>query len=123
MSIWPNSLYVDKQQSTFSSALVAWGIARLLADLLERMNPPVSVRLRDFESCFQISTPSSFTLSQAPFVRLLRQIRTEKQFAGLSEDAYDYEAYRKQEQSYFAALESLRKEGTTLALLPQDSED
>ncbi len=122
MSIWPSSLYVDKQQSTFSSVLVAWGIARLLADLLERMNIPVSVRLCDLESCFQISTPSSFTLSQAPFVRLIRQIRTEKQFAGLSEDAYDYEAYRKQEQSYFAALESLRKEGTTLALLPQDSE-
>lgn len=122
MSTWPTTLYVDKQQSTFSSALVAWGLARLLADLLEQMNMPLRVTLCDLGSCFQISTPSSFTLSQAPYVRLLRQIRTDKQFTGLLEDAYDYEAYRKEEQSYFATLASLRKEGTALALLPQDSE-
>jgi hypothetical protein len=122
MSIWPTTLYVDKQQSTFSAALLTWGIARLLADLLEQMNMPLNITLQDGGSYFQISTSSSFVLSQAPFALLLRQIRTEKQFAGLAENAYDYEAYRRKEQTYFASLESLRKEGLSLALLPQNSE-
>ena len=34
MPTWPTQLYVDKQQPAFSSVLVAWGIARLLHDLL-----------------------------------------------------------------------------------------
>lgn len=124
MSTWPTTLFVDKQQSTYSSALIAWGIARLLADLYERMHflPVPPITLRDIGSCFQIKTPTGFVLSDVPFVPLLRQIRTKKQSVELQDDAYDYEEYREQEQRYFNALASLKKEGTILAKLPQDSE-
>src|ERR1700676_1504070 len=118
MSTWPTTLSVDKQHSTYSSALVAWGVAHLLADVLERIHLPVHITLRDVGSCFQIQTPTSFVLSDVPFVPLLRQIRTQKQSVGLQDDAYDYEGYREQEQRLFDALASLKKEGTTLAQLP-----
>ncbi|GHO88882.1 hypothetical protein [Dictyobacter formicarum] len=123
MSTWPITLSVDKQQSTYSSALITWGIARLLADLFEYI--PVNdkrITICDIGSCFHIRISTGFTLSDVPFIPLLRQIRTQKQSAGLQEDAYDYERYRMQEQRHFDALASLKKEGITLAQLPQGSE-
>jgi len=115
-------LYVDKRQPVFSSTLIAWGLARLLHDLLERLGMQAKVTLSDQGSYFCIVIPSSFALSEAPYIRLLRQIRTAKQYEGLADDAFDYEDFRERERNYFAALESLRKEGTSLVQLPRSSE-
>src|SRR6266699_1949271 len=122
MPIWPIKLYVDKQQPAFSSALVAWGLAHLLHNLLEQLDLEAPVTLSDQGTCFCIATSASFDTSEVPYVRLLRQIRTAKQRTGLADDAYDYEQFRQRERDYFAALENLRKEGTSLAQLPQSSD-
>src|SRR5215467_9286753 len=110
MSIWPTMLYVDKRQSVYSSALIAWGIARLLHDLLERLGMQARVTLSDQGSYFCIVISSSFALSEAPYIRLLRQIRTAKHYEGLADDAFDYEEFRQRDRDYFAALESLHNE-------------
>jgi hypothetical protein len=122
MSIWPTKLYVDKQPPTFSSALVAWGLARLLDDILEQLDLKTQVNLSDQGTCFCIATSATFDISEVAFVRLLRQIRTARQSTGLTDDAYDYEELRQRERDYFAALENLRKEGITLAQLPKNSD-
>ncbi len=59
MSTWPTILFVDKQQSTYSSALIAWGIARLLADLFEHLHlsdKDKDITVCDMGSCFQVQT-------------------------------------------------------------------
>ncbi len=122
MPTWPTKLYVDKQQPVFSSALVAWGLARLIHDLLEQLDLEAQVILSNQGACFCVATPANFDLSEVPYVRLLRQIRTAKQVTGLADDAYDYEQFRQRERDYFAAVENLRKEGTSLAQLPQSSD-
>lgn len=122
MSTWPTTLYVDKQQSAFTSALIVWGLASLIHDILKDLGMQPKVTLCDQGTCFRISIPSGFDLSQVHFVRLLRQIRTAKQYEGLEDDAYDYESLRQRERDYFAALEGLHKEGKSLAQLPEGSE-
>ncbi|HJT56234.1 MAG TPA: hypothetical protein VJ761_07055, partial [Ktedonobacteraceae bacterium] len=115
MAIWPTKLYVDKQPPAFSSALVTWGIAHLLYDILEQLDLKTQVNLSDQGTCFCVAISTSFDTSVVSYVRLLRQIRTAKQATGLADDAYDYEQFRQREGDYFAALESLRKEGSSLA--------
>jgi hypothetical protein len=115
MPMWPTQLYVDKQQPVFSSALVSWGIAQLLYDILDQLDLQTQVNLSDQNTCFCISIPTSFDMSEVSYVRLLRQIRTAKQAIGLADDAYDYEQLRQRERDFFAALENLRKEGISLA--------
>jgi len=115
-------LYVDKLQPVFSSALVAWGLARLLHDLVEQLYLEAQITLSDQGAYFLIAASSSFDISEVSYVRLLRQIRTARQSTGLADDAYDYEKFRQRERDYFAAIENLRKEGTSLAQLPQTSE-
>src|SRR5215472_10553491 len=122
MSLWPTTLYVDKRQPVFSSALIAWGLAHLVYDILEQLGMQTRVTLSDQGSYFCIVIPSHFALSEAAYIRLLRQIRTAKHYEGLANDAFDYEEFRLRERDYFAALESLRKEGTSLAKLPESSE-
>jgi hypothetical protein len=122
MSTWPTTLYVDKRQPVFSSALVAWGLARLVHGILDRPEMQTRVTLSDQGSYFCVAIPSQFALSEAPYIRLLRQIRTTKQYEGLADDAFDYEELRQRERDYFAARESLRKEGTSLTQLPEFSE-
>jgi hypothetical protein len=122
MPTWPTKLYVDKQQPAFSSALVAWGLAHLLHDLLAQLDLEAPVTLSNQGTCFCIATSASFDISEVPYVRLLRQIRTAKQRTGLADDAYDYEQFRQRERDYFTALENLRKEGTSPAQLPQSSD-
>jgi hypothetical protein len=122
MSLWPTTLYVDKRQLVFSSALVAWGLARLVHDILDRPEMQARVTLSDQGSYFCIAIPSQFALSEAPYIRLLRQIRTAKHYEGLADDAFDYEVFRQRERDYFAALENLRKDGTSLTQLPDSSE-
>ena len=85
MSIWPTTLSVDKQQSTYASALIAWGIARLLDDLLVHVSAQdKSITIFDAGSCFQIRIASSFPLAAVPFVPLLHPIRTLKQAVEIS---------------------------------------
>lgn len=124
MSTWPSLLRVDKQQPVFSSALVAWGLARLLHDLIEQPNgqTETGVTLSDQGSYFLITSSCRFDTDDAGYMRLLRQIRTAKQSAGLSDVAYDYEEFRQRDRNYFAAVENLRKEGIPLAKLPAMSE-
>ncbi len=122
MSTWPTTLYVDKRQPVFSSALIAWGLARLVHNILEQLGMQERVTLSDQGSCFCIAIPSQFDLSEVLYIRLLRQIRTAKQYEGLADDAFDYEKLRQRERDYFAAIESLRKEGKSLAKLPESSE-
>jgi hypothetical protein len=117
MPTWSTKLYVDKQQPVFSSALVAWGLARLIQDLLEQLGLEAQVILSNQGTCFCVATSANFDISEVPYVRLLRQIRTAKQATGLADDAYDYEQFRRRERDYFSAIENLRKEGTSLAKL------
>src|ERR1051326_3179775 len=100
MPIWPTKLYVDKQQPTFSSALVAWGLAHLLHNLLDQLELESQITLSDQGAYFCVATSASFDISEAPYVRLLRQIRTAKQVTGLADDAYDYEQFRQRERDY-----------------------
>ncbi len=94
MSTWPTALYVDKRQPVYSSALITWGIARFLHDILEQLEMQTRVTLIDRGSYFCIAIPSHFALSEAPYIRLLRQIRTAKHYEGLADDAFDYEEFR-----------------------------
>ena len=118
MPTWPTKLYVDKQPPAFSSALVAWGLARLLHDMLEQLDLKTLVNLSDQGTCFCIATSANFDISGVSFVRLLRQIRTARQTTGLASDAYDYEQVRQRERDYFAALRIfVRKEHLSLNFL------
>src|SRR5436305_4858782 len=88
MPTWPTKLYVDKQQPVFSSALVVWGLARLIHDLLEQLDLEAQVILSNQGACFCVATSVNFDISEVSYVRLLRQIRTAKQVTGLTDDAY-----------------------------------
>ena len=103
--------FVDKVSRTFADTLAAFGLARVLADLLERQEPSRGdVLITDRGSYFQLTCSPPLEHATVETLAVARispipAIRTEKNAASLPEDipALDYAADRERVNLYYAA--------------------
>ncbi|GAB4443246.1 MAG: hypothetical protein Kow00120_12480 [Anaerolineae bacterium] len=127
---------VDKASGTFADVLTAYGLARLLSDLLYRQEgedgDAVDVRLRDDGVCYRLTCSpalddTSLERTPTPFLPGgARVIRTAKNAGGLPpglDDAgylVDYESERDRRNDFFAALSNMTAEDRREALRNPD---
>ncbi len=103
--------FVDKVSRTFADTLTAFGLARVLADLLERQEPSRgNVLITDRGSYFHLTCSPPLEHATVETLAVARispipAIRTEKNAASLPEDipALDYAADRERVNLYYAA--------------------
>jgi hypothetical protein len=108
--------YVDKTSRTFADSLVAFGLARVLADLLNRQTGSAPrIRLHDAGPYYRITCKPALERAavreHGPTLEPIRAIKTAKNAASLPAGipAWDYEQERERVNLYFAARKQAGK--------------
>lgn len=108
--------YVDKTSRTFADSLVAFGLARVLAELLQRQTDSAPrVQLHDAGPYYRITCQPALehaaVRAHGPTLEPIQAIRTAKNAASLPAGiaAWDYEQEREKVNLYFAARKQAGK--------------